>query len=187
MPTVNMPAVKCLLNSVVSTEGAKFITIDISDFYLSTPMERNEYMHIPTSAIPDCIMTEYNLEPLVHNGFVLVKLCKRIYGLPQAGLLANLQLKQHHLADNDYHPVANTASLYQHKTHPITFSLYVDDFGVKYVGKESVQHLEQVLKQKYCITSDWSGTLYVGLTLQWNYKAQTVDLSMPGYVAKALK
>jgi hypothetical protein len=44
-----------------------------------------------------------------------------------------------------------------------------------------------VLEKKYKITNDWTGTLYVGLTLAWNYKARTVDLSMPGYVAKALE
>jgi hypothetical protein len=63
----------------------------------------------------------------------------------------------------------------------------VDDFGVKYVGKENAQHLEQVLRQKYRITTDWTGSLYVGLTLQWNYKSRTVDLSMPGYIAKTLE
>jgi hypothetical protein len=131
-------------------------------------------------------MQEYKLESLVHNGFVMVELRKGIYGLPQAGLLANLQLKKH-LADNDYHPVTHTAGLYKHKTRPVTFSLCVDDFGVQYVGKEHAQHLEQVSRQKYRITSDWTGSLYVGLTLQWNYKASTVDLSMPGYVAKALE
>jgi hypothetical protein len=63
----------------------------------------------------------------------------------------------------------------------------VDDFGVKYVGKEHAQHLEQVLRHKYRITTNWTGSIYVGLTLTWNYKARTVDLSMPGYVAKALE
>jgi hypothetical protein len=141
-----MTTVKCLLNSVVSTTDAKFMTMDISDFYLNTPMDRYEYMRIPITAIPDCIMEEYKLEPLVHNGFVVVELRKGIYGFPQAGILANIQLKKH-LADNDYHP-AHTAGLFKHKTRPVTFSLCVDDFGVKYVGKENAQHLEQVLRQK---------------------------------------
>jgi hypothetical protein len=184
--TVDLTTVKCLLNSVVSEQGAKFMTMDISDFYLNTPMQHYEYMQIPTSAIPACIMSEYKLEPLIHNGFIVVKLRKGIYGLPQAGLLADLQLKKH-LAAHDYHPITHTAGLYKHRTRPITFSLCVDDFGVKYVGKEHAQHLESVLRQKNRITTDWTGSLYVGLTLNWNYKSRTVDLSMPGYVAKALE
>jgi hypothetical protein len=102
-----MTTVKCLLNSVVSTPDAKFMTLDISDFYLNTPMERYKYMRIPLTAIPDCIMEEYQLEPLVHNGFIVVELRKGIYGLPHAGIHANIQLKEH-LAQHDYHPVTHT-------------------------------------------------------------------------------
>jgi hypothetical protein len=35
--TAALITVKILLNSVVSTDGAKFMTIDIKDFYLNTP------------------------------------------------------------------------------------------------------------------------------------------------------
>eukprot|EP00804_Cyclotella_cryptica_P002892 CCRYP_009398-RA/>CCRYP_009398-RA protein AED:0.47 eAED:0.47 QI:0/-1/0/1/-1/1/1/0/79 len=44
MPTADMITVKILLNSIISTVNAKFMTIDIKDFYLNTPMERPEYM-----------------------------------------------------------------------------------------------------------------------------------------------
>ena len=43
-PTAEMLLVKILLNSVVSTRGAKFMSIDIKNFYLVTPMERYEYI-----------------------------------------------------------------------------------------------------------------------------------------------
>jgi hypothetical protein len=36
------------------------------------------------------------------------------------------------------------------------------------------------------MTTDWSGNLYCGITLDWNYTQGTVDLSMPGYIKKAL-
>jgi hypothetical protein len=39
-PTADLLTVKILLNSIVSTQHAKFMTIDIKDFYLMTPMER---------------------------------------------------------------------------------------------------------------------------------------------------
>ena len=38
-PTVDLNTVKILLNSIVSTLNAKFMTIDIKDFYLNTPMD----------------------------------------------------------------------------------------------------------------------------------------------------
>ena len=39
-PTAEMLLVKILLNSVISTRGAKFMSIVIKIFYLATPMER---------------------------------------------------------------------------------------------------------------------------------------------------
>jgi hypothetical protein len=62
----------------------------------------------------------------------------------------------------------------------------VDDLGVKYVGREHADHLMACIKKKYNISSDWYGTSYYGLTLDWNYQDRTVDLSMPGYIKAAL-
>jgi hypothetical protein len=63
----------------------------------------------------------------------------------------------------------------------------VDDFGVKYVGKEHALHLHKVLEAHYQLTCDWTGQRYIGITLDWDYKQRQVHLSMPGYVKKALK
>jgi hypothetical protein len=35
-------------------------------------------------------------------------------------------------------------------------------------------------------SSNWNGGAYYGLTLDWDYKKRTVDLSMPGYIKAAL-
>ena len=42
-PTANLLTVKLLLNSIISTPNAKFMTLDLKDFYLMTPMKRYEY------------------------------------------------------------------------------------------------------------------------------------------------
>jgi hypothetical protein len=65
--------------------------------------------------------------------------------------------------------------------------LVVDNFGVKYKGEEHVQHLKNTLKEHYKLTCDWTGTGYIGITLDWDYKKHQVHLSMPNYVKKALK
>jgi hypothetical protein len=130
-------------------------------------------------------MDQYQLAPLVHNGHVTVEIWKGMYGLPQAGILANECLKKH-LAKYGYHPTPRTPGLFTHDTRPITFALVVDDFGVKYVGREHAEHLGAALRDLYRITEDWTGELYLGITLKWDYAAKTVDLSMPGYIAKAI-
>jgi len=43
------------------------------------------------------------------------------------------------------------------------------------------------LRKIYSITADWTGSKYIGLTLKWDYKARTCDISMPDYIDKALQ
>jgi hypothetical protein len=68
-----------------------------------------------------------------------------MYGLKQAGLLAN-QLLQTRLAPFRYYPARHTPGLWLHKTRPIYFTLVVDDFAVKYVGK----HMKSISGMPYC-------------------------------------
>jgi hypothetical protein len=79
----------------------------------------------------------------------------------------------------------HTHGMWTHVTHPISFSLVVDDFGVN-VGHEHAEHLMACIKKNYNISSDWKGGAYCGLTLDWDYEKRTVDLSMPGCIKAAL-
>ena len=57
-PTAEMLLVKIMLNSVVSTPGARFMSIDIKNFYLATPMKRFEYIKLKLNTLPDEIIRE---------------------------------------------------------------------------------------------------------------------------------
>jgi hypothetical protein len=46
-PSADLTTTKFFLNSVISTEAARFITLDVKDFYLNTPIPEFEYMKIP--------------------------------------------------------------------------------------------------------------------------------------------
>ena len=167
-PTAEMLVAKLLFNSVVSTPGAKFMTMDISNFYLMTPLLRPEYLRIKMADIPEEIINEYRLRKIVNaKGFVFVEVTKGMYGLPQAGLLAN-ELLEKRLNKNGYFQSKIVAGLWTHKTRPIQFTLVVDDFGVKYVGREHVEHLLKTLEEHYKVTSDWKGDRYIGIHLQWD-------------------
>ena len=104
--------------------------------------------------------------------------------LKQARRIANGRLKEH-LDKYGYHPCPHTPALWTHKSCNITFALVVDDFGVKYVGKEKIDHLAQALWDQYEITVD-DDSKFLGLTIKFNYANKTVNISMPGYVKKAL-
>ena len=99
---------------------------------------------------------QYNLEQNTLDGFVYWEVRKAIYGLPQAGKLANDQLRKN-MAPAGYYEVAHTPGLPRHRRRPIQFTLIVDDFRVKSVGKKHVDHLLRAL-QKPCKTNrrlDW--------------------------------
>ena len=185
-PTADLLTVKLLLNSVISTPQAKFMTIDIKDFYLITPMERKEYFRIKIELFPEDVINEYNLRNQVDDkGYIFCEVHHEMYGLPQAGLLAQEQLITR-LNKAGYTQSKVTPGFWKHAWRPINFTLVVGNFGVKYVGKEHAENLIGVLKQDYEINTDWEGTQYLGLTLDWNYIKRQVHLSMPGYIAKTL-
>ena len=63
---------------------------------------------------------------------------KAIYGLPQAGVLANKLLKKR-LAPEGYYEMPHTPGMWKHVSRPIAFTLVVDDFAVKYVNKHNAE------------------------------------------------
>ena len=183
--TADLTTTKILWNSVVSTPGARYLCIDIKNFYLGTPLPRFEYMKIPLSAFPPHIIEQYNLTTHALHGYVYVEIRKAIYGLPQAGILANQLLKQR-LRPHGYYEVPHTPGLWKHVTRHIQFTLTVDDFGVKYCGKDNALHLINALQQHYTLEIDWEGKLYCGISLKWDYNNGHVDIAMPQYINKLL-
>ena len=184
-PTADLTTVKLLFNSIISTPGAKFMSIDIKDFYLNTPLPRKEYIRMKLDTFPEDVIAQYNLKQLAHNGHVYAECNRGIYGLPHAGILAQ-RLLEERLEQHGYKQSKITPGFWRHETRPIAFTLVVDDFGVRYVGKEHADHLLSVIQQHYKCTADWSGNRYLGMTLEWDYDKREVHLSMPGYVKEAL-
>ena len=58
-PTADLLLIKIFLNSVISSDGAKFATANLSNFYLMTPLKRPEYGRVKLTDIPDEIINEY--------------------------------------------------------------------------------------------------------------------------------
>ena len=60
------------------------MTMDISNFYLMTPLSRPEYIRIKLSDIPEEIIKEYNLkDKATKDGSIYIEANKGMYGLPQ--------------------------------------------------------------------------------------------------------
>jgi hypothetical protein len=157
--TAEITTFKILINSTLSTEDAAMMMMDIKNYYLGNPLSRFEYMKMLLYRFPEEIIHKYNLNALAVDAWVCIEIRKGMYGLKQAGLLAN-QLLQTRLSPFGYYPARHPPGLWLHKTRPISFTLVVDDFAVKYVGKQHTEHLRNALLQTYELTTDWTATVY---------------------------
>ena len=98
-------------------------------------------------------------------------------GLKESGCIANEDVIDH-LASFDYHESKCTKGLFKHTTRDISFTLVVDDFGIKWTKKEDLNHLIAALEQKYEMKVDMESKQYVGIDLNWDYTARTLTCSM---------
>ncbi len=78
-----MILLKIIINSTISTRGAKCMMIDLSNFYPKTPMARREYMRLKITDIPEEIIKQYKLRDIVlPDKYVYCKINRGMYGLP---------------------------------------------------------------------------------------------------------
>ena len=153
--TADLLTAKLLLSIVISTKGEEFMILDISNFYLMTPLKRKEYARTKLSDFPEKVIEHYNLrEKATPDGFVYVTIKRGMYRRTQSGIIAQTLLVKH-LNAHGYHQIRCTPGLWTHEWRPICFTLVVKDFGVKYVGKEHADHLIKCIKENYDVTENW--------------------------------
>jgi hypothetical protein len=115
-------------------------------------------MRMALTLFPPWIVKQYNLANKVHNGHIYVEMCHAMWGLPQAGILAN-KLLWKCLAPQGYFECNHTPSLWKKATQPISYILVVDNFGIKYTRQEDIEHLIKCIKENCKLTMDWDGDL----------------------------
>jgi len=188
-PAAEQPLAKLIINSTLSTPNAKFGALDIKDMFLMTRFQSKKdysYMRLAIKFIPQIIIDNYNLAPLVHNGYVYCEITGGMYGLPHAARLAWIKL-HNLLTTNNYHESVSVPGLWTSSISDLAFVLIVDDFGIRYTNPKDLRHLESCLNQQYQTTLDLTGSKFLGFDLHWNYHKRTCVLSMPNYIPTLLK
>jgi hypothetical protein len=89
----------------------------------------------------------------MYKGIVFMQTNSIMNGLPQAGILSNKLLTKH-VSKHGYYQTPDTPSLWTHSDYPVLFSLLVDNFAVKYIKKEHVDHLLGALCEHYKVSAD---------------------------------
>ena len=80
-------------------------------------------------------------------------------GLKQAGNIANDSLCTH-FKKYRYAPVQHTPAIWKHELKNITFTLVVDEFGIKFTRRRDAENLAIAREDLYVITKDWEGNVF---------------------------
>jgi len=106
-----------------------------------TLLKRPEFARIHLDDLPEEIINEYNLKEIATpDGWVYIRITKGMYGLPQSGALANEQLEKRLNAEG-YFQSKIVPGFWKHRSWDLQFVLVVDDFGIKYLWEEDLDHL----------------------------------------------
>ena len=79
-PTSDLTTAKILFNSVNFTPRAHFVTLDLKNFYLGTPLPEARYMRMKLDILPNGIIEKDTLRNIVNNRWVYFRLKKRNVG-----------------------------------------------------------------------------------------------------------
>ena len=80
------------------------------NFYLKTPLPQTRYTKMKIDILPNEIIKKYNLHDISHNEYVYLKIKMGMYGLPEAGTMANKLLKKR-LSTHGYYECQFTPGL----------------------------------------------------------------------------
>ena len=106
-----------------------------------------QYMRIHKKIISQEVLNEYNIIFDNHD-FTYVEIRIGMYGLNEAGVIAFEQLVQK-LKRFGYDPMSQTPGLWKHTSRRTTFTLCVDEFGVKYFSKDDANQLINTIRATY--------------------------------------
>lgn len=91
--TADLTTIKTLADNIISTLGAQAVCMDVKDFFLKSTLPDHEYFQFKIDIIPKERREQYNLQEYADaDGYLYAHLEKGMYGLPQAGKIANDQL-----------------------------------------------------------------------------------------------
>ena len=134
-PTVGITDTKIHLNSTIfdAHRGARYCIGNLKCFFLNSIMHIYRYMRLHCCYITKYILNEYCITDdfLDSKGFIYLEIRKGMYSLKEAAILAYKQLYDH-LSKFGYVPMKHTPGLWRHESRPTTFTLAVDNIGIKY-------------------------------------------------------
>ena len=88
-----------------------------------------------------------------------------MYGIKAVGIIA-YKSPVKNLAPYSYILDPIYLGIWYHTSRPTTFTLSVNNFGIKYFHQDNMNHLLHVLRQNYSISTYLTGSQYYGLPIK---------------------
>ena len=189
-PVADIVVIKIHWHSAISDRrnygtNTRYATIDLKDFYLGSKLPTPGWIRVHIKNIPETVLLKYDLQQYIVDSHILFRVDGTMYGHPAAGRLSNEDLVTL-LAADGYIQDPAIPCLFKHITSNISFTLVVDDFGVKFTDMADFDNLVTVLQKKYKVHIDLTGQKYIGVNLDWDYQDNTLTTDMPTVVPAAL-
>jgi hypothetical protein len=191
--TAEYPFIKTLFSAVLHdvkyvNPDTRFVNIDMTDFYLKSPMEEPAYIAVPFKDIPESIIKQYNLKQTATNEKAYFRVMMTMYGHPVSGYLSNKHLFKT-IEPEGYYEDAMVPCMLKHKTRSTIGAIVVDDIGLKVRSKDDVLHLVNAIEKVWKVKVNWQGNRYVGMDLNWDYNPDnpTLEISCDQIIPDALK
>ena len=108
-----------------------------------------------------------------------------MFDLPLAGSLGH-DLLEEQINKEGYFQSKIIPGFWKHKDRALQSTLIVNDFGIKYIKREDLDHLIQTLEKYYSVVVDLEGKECIKINLDLNYDDGKVHFSMHPYLTKAL-
>ena len=131
-----------------------------SNFYLTTPLKRPEFIHISINNTTKEIIIQYKIRDIADSkGMVYTQVNRGMYGLPQSGLLTN-ELLERRLNKRVYHHSKLVPGLWCHTWHTVQFTLLVDD-SEKEICQRRTHTPSQTNLQRKLQSHTWMGRMMI--------------------------
>ena len=115
-----------------------------------------EVVCIQKKIIPQEVLDKYDII-FDDQDFTYLEICRGIYVLKEAGVIAFDQLVQK-LKRFGYESMPQTPGLWRHTSRKTTFTLCINNFGIQYFSKAKADHLIEAIQDIYECSIDWKGT-----------------------------
>lgn len=117
---------------------------------------------------------------------VLSREFRGVYDLPRSGLVGQQRLVAH-LVNSGYNRHPQIACLFRHADRGTIVMLAGDELGVKYKATDDAQHLIDTMSSLHEVHVDWTGSQFVGFTIEFDDIEACAVLSMPDVVPRLLE